>query len=299
VDWLNYHHLRYVWAVARQGSIGRAAKSLRVAPPTVSAQIHQLEETLGHTLFVRRGRNLVPTEMGEVAARFGDQIFSLGQALVDELSNRASRPQRLVVGVSDVLARSIVHRILEPAFRPDMNLRVVCRESRSPLEFDTELARHTMDVVLSNAPATRGGPVRMYSHPLGECGTTWFAAPALARKHRRRTARALGEAPLLLPTLESTFRHEIDRYLAERAITPAVRVEADDASLVCVLGQQGLGIFAAPDVIEREVRDRYRVVPVARTREIRHRFYAISVEREIRHPGVAAICASAREGVFE
>jgi len=170
VDWLNYHHLRYVWAVARQGSIGRAAKSLRVAPPTVSAQIHQLEETLGHTLFVRRGRNLVPTEMGEVAARFGDQIFSLGQALVDELSNRASRPQRLVVGVSDVLARSIVHRILEPAFRPDMNLRVVCRESRSPLEFDTELARHTMDVVLSNAPATRGGPVRMYSHPLGECG---------------------------------------------------------------------------------------------------------------------------------
>jgi len=198
-----------------------------------------------------------------------------------------------------VLARSIVHRILEPAFRPELNLRVVCKESRSAEAFDAELAGHTMDVVLSDTPASRSSRVRMYSHSLGECGTVWFAAPAVARRYRARYPRSLEGAPLLLPSSDSTFRRELDAWFHQQSIRGTVVAEVDDAALVSVLGERGLGVFAAPDVIEREIRQRYKVTVVGRTRQIRQRFFAISVERDIRHPGVAAICAAARESLFD
>lgn len=295
---MNYHHLLYFWVVARHGSVTKASALLRLAPPTISAQIHRLEAAVGSKLFVRRGRNLVLTEAGQIAVRYADQIFSLGQELVDAMKGRAEGPLRLVVGVSDVLAKSIVHRIVEPAFRPEHNLRVICKESRSAEAFHAELAGHTMDVVLSDAPAARGTAVRMYSHPLGECGTSWFAAPAHARRYRRGFPRSLEGAPLLLPSADSTFRRALEEWFAQQSIRPSIIAELDDAALVGVLGEQGLGLFAAPDVIEAEVRQRYRVHLVGRTRGIRQRFFAISVERKIKHPGVAAICENARAGLF-
>ncbi|MGE0549125.1 MAG: transcriptional activator NhaR [Kofleriaceae bacterium] len=298
MDWLNYHHLLYVWAVARRGSVSKASMALRLAPPTISAQIHALEQTIGHQLFVRRGRNLVPTEMGQVAARYGDQIFSLGQELIDTFKGRSSAQRRLVVGVSDVLAKSLVHRILEPAFEPELNLRVICKESRSAAAFNSELAGHTMDVVLSDMPASRASPVRMFNHPLGDCGTTWFAAPSLARRHRRRFPTLLDGAPLLLPSADSHFRRELETWFTAQSIRPTIVAELDDAALVSVLGGKGLGIFAAPAILEEEFRERYRVEVVGRSHQIRQRFFAIAVERELKHPGVAAICKNARTDLF-
>ncbi len=298
MDWLNYHHLLYVWAVARHGSVGKASAALRLAPPTISAQIHVLEQAIGHQLFVRRGRNLVPTEMGQVAARYGDQIFALGQELIDTFKGRSTAQRRLVVGVSDVLAKSLVHRILEPAFAPELNLRVICKESRSAEAFHSELAGHTMDVVLSDTPASRAGPVRMFNHPLGECGTTWFAAPSLARRHRRRFPTSLDGAPLLVPSADSQFRRELETWFSDQTIRPTIVAELDDVALVSVLGSKGLGMFAAPDLLEDEIRSRYRVEVVGRSRQIRQRFFAIAVERELKHPGVAAICKNARTDIF-
>jgi LysR family transcriptional activator of nhaA len=298
MDWLNYNHLLYVWTVARHGSIAKAGEILRLSPPTISAQIHELEDSLGQQLFVRQGRNLVPTEMGEIAARYGDQIFSLGQQLVDVAKGRSTAPRRFVVGVSDVLAKSIVHRILEPAFLPALNLHVICKESRTAATFHAELAGQTMDIVLSDSPASRSSSVRMYNHLLGECGTVWLAAPALARQHRRRFPRTLASAPLLLPSADSHFRRDLDEWFARHEIRPSTIAELDDVALVSVLGGKGLGVFAAPDVLERELRQRDRVEVVGRSREIRQRFFAISIARELEHPGVAAIFENARQDLF-
>ena len=116
MEWLNYHHLLYFWVVAKEGSIVRASEELRLAHPTISGQIHRLEEVLGEKLLTRRGRNLVLTEAGRVAFRYADEIFSLGREFVDTLKGRASgKPLRLVVGVADVLPPSLVRRFLEPA----------------------------------------------------------------------------------------------------------------------------------------------------------------------------------------
>jgi LysR family transcriptional regulator, transcriptional activator of nhaA len=299
IDWLNYHHLHYFWIVAREGSITKASQVLRLAHPTISSQIHRLEKVLGATLFVRKGRNLVLTETGRIVARQAEEIFALGQQLVDIVHGRTTGQMRLVVGVSDVLAKSIVHRILEPAFRMQDRLHVICRQDRTVDAFMGELAAHTVDVVLSNAPAAPDAAVKTFSHRLGECGTSWLAAPGLARRYRRGFPRSLDGAPLLLPSSESLFRRALDRWFVSQEIHPLVIAELDDSALVNVLGEKGLGVFAAPDVIEDELRQRHRVQVVGRTPRIQQQFFAISIERKIKHPGVAAICEIAREQLFD
>jgi LysR family transcriptional activator of nhaA len=299
MQWLNYHHLLYFWSVARAGSIAAASQELRLAHPTVSSQIHRLEDSLGVKLFVRRGRNLVLTEAGRVAFRYADEIFSLGREFTESVKGgTGEQPMRLVVGVSDVLAKSIVHRILEPAFRLEEKVRVVCREDRSIEAFMGDLAAHSVDVVLSDAPAATRSPTRAFSHPLGECGSVFFAAPELARSCRWRFPGSLDGVPFLLPASDSTFRKALDQWFDAHAIRPRGVAELDDAALANVLGEAGLGVFAAPEVVEKEIRRRYKVQVVGRTQEIRQRFYAISVERKIRHPAVAAICEGARKHIF-
>jgi len=299
MEWLNYHHLLYFWMVAKHGSIASASKELRLAHPTISGQIHRLEAVLGTKLFARSGRNLVLTDAGRVAFRYADEIFTLGGELQDSLKGRVTgQPLRLVVGVSDVIAKSIVHRILKPAFELRDKVHITCREARSADAFMGELAVHALDVVLADAPAGPGTPVRTFSHPLGDCGSSFFAAPGLARAHRRRFPGSLDGAPILLPSSGSTFRRALDEWFRAHDIRPEVIAELDDLALASVLGEQGLGVVAAPDVLEKELRQRYGLQLVGRAAEIRQRFFAISVERKIKNPAVAAICEAARKEIF-
>jgi len=204
----------------------------------------------------------------------------------------------VVVGVSDVIAKSIVHQILEPAFQLREKVRIVCREARSADTFMAELAVHAIDVVLADAPAGPGTPVRTFSHPLGECGTSFFAAPRLARSCRQGFPGSLDRVPVLLPGSDSTFRRALDEWFQSHDIRPDIIAELDDLALASVLGEQGLGVLAAPDVTAKELRHRYALQLVGRAKDIRQRFYAISVERKIKNPAVAAICEVARKKIF-
>ncbi len=299
MEWLNYHHLLYFWVVATQGSIAKASKELRLAHPTVSAQLHRLEDVLGEKLFERRGRQLVLTEFGRVALRYADEIFSLGREFMDTAKGRPSgRPLRLVVGISDALPKSIVYRILEPAFHLKEDVRVICREGQSADGLMAELAMHTVDVVLADAPVGPGTSVRAFSHQLGECGTAFFAAPEIAKTCRRRFPGSLEGVPFLLPGNGTTLRRALDTWLDSLKIRPKVIAEVDDPALAKVVAEAGHGVFAAPEVIEKDVRQRYNVELIGRTEEVRHRFYAISVERKIRHPAVVAISEGARKNIF-
>jgi LysR family transcriptional activator of nhaA len=299
MEWLNYHHLLYFWMVAKHGSITRASAELRLAHPTISGQIHRLEQVLGEKLFARSGRNLVLTDSGRIAFRYADEIFALGQEFQDTLKGRSTgKPLRLVVGVSDVIAKSIVHRILEPAFQLRDKVRVICREARSANAFMGELAAHAIDVVLADAPAGPGSPVRTFSHHLGDCGTSFFAAPALARKCRRGFPGSLDSVSVLLPSSDSTFRRALDEWFRSHDVRPEIIAELDDLALASVLGETGIGVIAAPDVLEKELRRRYALQVVGRAADIRQRFFAITVERKIKNPGVVAICEVARKKIF-
>lgn len=295
MDWLNYHHLLYFWVVAREGSIARASRELRLAPPTISGQVHRLEEVLGERLFEHRGRRLVLTDVGQIAMRYADEIFSLGRELTDTLRGRSGgRPIRLVVGASDSLPKPILLRILEPAFELEQPVRVICREDRSTEGFLRDLAAHELDLLLCDAPAGPGAPARVFNHLLAECGTTFLATPGLAASLRRGFPRTLDGAPFLMPGASAMLRRTLEEWFDALGVRPRVVAELDDATMVEALGEAGRGVFAVPGYIEEEVRRRRHVSRIAVASDLRQRFYAISAERRIRHPAVLAICEQAR-----
>ena len=298
MDWLNYHHLLYFYTAAREGSVTRASQVLRLAQPTLSGQIRKLEEFLGEKLFVRQGRGLALTETGHVVYRYAEEIFSAGREMVDALRGRPSqRPSRLHVGIADVVPKLVAHRLLEIALRLERPVQLVLREGKTD-DLLGSLATQTFDLVITDAPLGPQVRVRAFNHLLGECGVAFFATPALARRHRRRFPRCLDGAPMLLPTANTVLRHSLEQWFDAVGVRPRLVAEIEDSALLKVFGQHGGGIFAAPEVIADEVRRRHGVVAVGRTEAVRERFYAITVERRIRHPAVAAITEAARERLF-
>jgi LysR family transcriptional activator of nhaA len=297
VDWLNYHHLLYFWTVARAGGLAPASKLLRLARPTLSGQIHALEESLGEKLFQREGRRLVLTEMGRVAFRYADEIFTLGSELVDTVKGRsAGGPPRLDIGVAQVVPKLIVHRLLEPALRQPSPLRLVCHEEAHE-RLLARLALHELDAVISDAPVPAGGPVRAHHHLLGDTGVTFFAARGVAAA-QRRFPRSLDAAPVLLPIDGTSLRRALNLWFEAEGVKPRVVGEFEDSALLKAFGSRGAGIFTGPTAVEDEIRRQYRVEVVGRVSTVRERFYAITVERRLRHPAVVAICKAARAELF-
>jgi len=298
VERLNYHHLLYFWMVAREGTVARASTLLRLTQPTLSAQIHALEDALGEKLFERVGRGLRVTEMGRVVFRYADEIFALGRELSDSVKGKPTgRPLRLRVGVADALPKLVAYRLIEPALALPQPVRLLAHE-QSTEKLLVALALHELDVVLTDQLATPGVSVRAFTHLLGECGVTLFASPKLAARYRRRFPRALDGAPFLLPGETSTLRRALEQWFEKQKIRPRVVGEFDDSTLIKVFGQAGSGLFAAPSIIEASVRSQYGVSIVGRLDKVRERFYAISAERRLKHPGVIAITESARRELF-
>jgi len=244
--WINYNHLHYFWHVAREGSITAAARALHMGVPGISAQLKQLESALGVTLFQRKGRGLELTEDGRLAWEYADEIFSRGQELLTALAGSAGRPPaEFRVGVSDALPKTVAWRLLEPALRLPDAPRLVCREGH-PDELVGELARHRLDLVLSDAPTPREVDVRAFQHRLGQSGMTFFAEPRLARSLRPGFPGSLVKAPVLLPGARSALRRSLEHWFEDHDVHPTVAGEFDDGALLKVAGREGLGVFAAP-----------------------------------------------------
>ena len=294
MEWLNYHHLYYFWTVARAGSIARASEELRLSQPTISNQLKTLEEALGHKLFERQGRRLVLTDVGRTALRYADDIFRTGRELQQSLKGIPTGERlKVVVGVADVIPKMVAERLLQPAVTTAGRVALTCREA--PLaQLLGQLALHELDVVLADAPAPENVKVRVYSHLLVECGVVFLAAPRLASA-RKGFPGSLDGAPFLLPSPGTALRHGLERWFEAQGVRPEVVGEFDDSALLKAFGRRGLGLFAAPSVIEREVCAELQVQAVGRTDEVRERYYAISVERRLRHPAVVAIAEGARD----
>lgn len=298
MEWLNYHHLLYFWTVAREGSIARACQRLHLAQPTVSAQIQALEKSLGSALFDRVGRRLILTDTGRVVYRYADEIFTLGRELTDALKGRPTgRPLRLAVGVADALPKMVAYRLLEPVVRSPEPVHLVCFEGK-PGPLLADLAVHELDLVLTDAPVGPDVSVKAYSHLLGECGISFFVASDKAAAFRDGFPRFLDNAPMLLPTPNTTLRRSLDHWFESKGLRPKVVGEFEDSALLKVFGQKGVGIFAAPSVIDDEVQRQYSSVVIGRVETIRERYYAISVERRLKHPGVVALTETARRDLF-
>lgn len=298
MEWLNYHHLHYFWVVAREGSIVRASAQLRLAQPTISGQIRALEDALGEQLFTRVGRHLVLTEVGRTVFRYADEIFSLGRELMETLQGRPSgRPLRLVVGVADVLPKLIAYRLLEPALHLATPVQITCREGKLE-RLLADLAAYELDVVLSDAPSGEFHKVRAFNHLLGECGVALFGTPELITAYGPGFPQSLDGAPFLLPTDNTTLRRGLDHWFSAHDIRPRIVGEFEDSALLNVFGQTSLGLFPAPTVVTAEVRQQYGVEVLGQIHTVREHYYAIAVERKLKHPAIIALSTAARHGLF-
>lgn len=299
MEWLNYHHLLYFWMVAREGSVARAAEQLHLAQPTISGQIRALEEALGERLFNRSGRNLVLTEIGRVVYRYADEIFGLGRELMDTLKDRPTgRPVRLVVGIADAVSKLVAYRLLEPALTLPEPVVIICREAK-PDHLLASLSVHALDLVISDSPVPPTVKVRAFNHLLGESGITFFAAPRLVAAHKKKFPASLDGAPMLMPADNTTLRRALEQWFEQSSLRPRIVGEFEDSALMWTFGQAGAGVFAGPTAIEEEIRRQYGVRDIGRVPTIRERFYAISVERKIRHPALVAITEGARQHLFK
>jgi LysR family transcriptional activator of nhaA len=297
MDWLNYHHLLYFWCAAREGGLTPASKVLRLARPTLSGQIHALEERLGEKLFERSGRNLVLTETGRVVFRYADEILTLGREMLDTVAGRTVGTRaRLDVGVVDVVTKLVVRQLLEPALQMSETMRLVCHEETHE-RLLSRLASNELDLIIADAPVPPGSGIRAYNHLLGECGVTFFAHKRLAGL-RRGFPQSLNGQPNLMPMEGAPLRRALNAWIDTNALRPRIVGEFEDSALLKVFGADGVGVFAAPTAVERQVRAQYRVQSIGRVEDVRERFYVITGERRIRNPAVMAITDAARANVF-
>jgi LysR family transcriptional activator of nhaA len=298
VDWLNYHHLLYFWMVAKEGGISRASQQLHLSQPTLSSQIQKLEKTMGTRLFDRVGRSMVLTDTGQMVYRYADEIFTLGRELVDTLKGSpAAGSVRLMVGVPDVLPKLIVYQLLKPALELEENVQLVCHEGKLQ-ELLADLALHRLDIVLAESPIAPGLHIRAFNHLLGESVVSIFGTVELAKKYQRNFPRSLQGAPMLLPTQNTSLRRALELWFDAHDIRPQVVHEFEDSAVLKVFGQHGEGLFAAPSAIEKEICRQYRVRSIGRLDEVTEQFYAISVERRLKHPAVVEISNAARKTLF-
>lgn len=298
MDWLNYHHLLYFYIVAREGTISAASDLLNLAPSTISVQIKTLEDSLGTPLFERQGRNLVMTPEGQVAYSYAQDIFGLGQELLDTFRSRpVGRPQRVTVGIADVLWKDIAYQLVQPASRLEYPVRLTCVEGTFD-ELLAELAVHQVDVVIADAPLGPTMSVKGYNHQLGSCGIALFGTRQLVEEYGGDFPKSLHGAPMLLPTERTALRRHLEQWFDTEGFYPSIVAEFDDSALMTSFGAAGDGIFPAPSVVETDILERHDLAILGHIERIQQRFYAISIERKIKNPAVQAICKAARQTVF-
>jgi LysR family transcriptional activator of nhaA len=297
MEWLNYHHLRYFWTVAKEGGLQQAAGKLNVSPPSISAQIRELEAALDVKLFRRSGRRNVLTDAGQIALRHAEEIFGLGNDLVSSLKQRpTARALKLHVGVADSLPKLVTFQILKPALElPGVHL--ICREGKIE-ELLAQLGLHRLDIVLADEPASSSVKFRAFNHRLGDSAVTFCAAPALAARLRRGFPRSLHGAPALLPVENTPLRRAIESWFRARRVTPRVIAEFEDMALMKVTAAEEQGVVPVPSVVLREAVERYGMREVGAAANCRQEFYAITAERKISHPAVTVLTDRARRLVF-
>lgn len=303
---MNYKHLLYFWTVLRAGGIVRASEQLHLTPQTLSGQIKQLEERIGQPLLRKVGRGVEPTEAGRLVMRYADDIFALGASLQEALAmgRDARRTAVLRVGIADSVPKAVAFHVLEPAMDLPEPPRLVCHEG-GLTGLLGELAVHRLDLIVSDVPAPASLSVRVFTHLLGRSGVAFFAAPRLlqatgwtVRRARQDFPACLAGMPLLLPSAQTALRPRLDAWLRQHALAPQVAAEFDDSALLKAFGREGRGVFAAPAVLADEIAQQYQVQWLGTPDDLMEEFYAISVERRITHPAVAAITATARGKLF-
>ena len=290
-DDLNYRHLLYFWAVAKEGSITRAAERLGLSVQTISTQLGQLERQLGQALFAPQGRSLKLTEAGRTALAHAEQIFQIGERLRQALSEGTHTRPRFAVGVTDAVPKLFAFRLLESVLRPPLAVRLECIEG----EFEHllgELALNRLDLVVADRSAPQRANLKLHSHLLCNVGISLFGSTELHKRCAGNFPHSLAAAPLLLPARSNPLRGAIDAWLETHELRPDIVGEFTDSALLKTFGRAGLGLFPAPANMQADIAAQFGAVPVGTLHGVSESWYAIATQRRVQHPAIAIVQAA-------
>ena len=294
---LNFHHLRYFHAIAREGSLTRAARRLHLSQSALSVQLKKLEEMLGHPLFDREHKSLVLTEAGRLTLDHAEEIFRVGDELVDTLQQRRSDRRRVLrVGAVATLSRNFQMRLLyDMAKREDVELVL---RSGSLRELLGQLQAHTVDLVLSNQEVRRDADTNWFSHRLAEQPVS-LVGPRGKKRKEFRFPEDLEGTPILLPSLESSIRTAFDLLMERHAVRPVIAAEVDDMAMLRLLARETGTLALVPRVVVRDELDTGLLEERFRLREVREVFYAITPTRRFPNALVKELVASGLRAEFD
>ena len=293
----NYRHLFYFWVVAKEGGIARAAERLDMAVQTISAQVRELEKSLGVTLLRTEGRNLVLTDAGVAALHEADHIFALGELLPVRVREAATgQTLRLNLGISDGIAKLAVHRLLTPVL-DEPHLRLLCHEG----EFQPllgELALHKLDAVLADRAAPPNPALRTTSQLLGTSAIAWYAPPLWAEAAANNFPHSLAVVPVLLPTDHAAMRARIDHWLERERIRPHIAGEFEDSALLSTFAATGMGVMPAPVSLGEHLAQTHGLVQVGTAPDVQEQFHLIYSARKVMHPLLTRLLEAGQGGTL-
>lgn len=295
---LSFHHLRYFWTVAQTGSVTLAARKLHISQPSVSAQLKQLERTLGERLFERQGRGLVLTDAGRIAFEYATKIFSLGDELVEAMhGGEIKHLSTLRVGIADVIPKSLAYRFIEPGLDANSGCVLTCVEDKTE-RLLADLSVGELDLVIADRSIPPNVKVKAFNHFIGESPVAFLGSKAMKKRFGSKFPESLASAPLLLPTNESSVRHELDKWFDELRISPNPIAEIQDRALMKIAARHGQGIVPIPIAIEREVQREYGLHRIGVADTVQERLYMITLERRMKNPLLLRIASQARATLF-
>ena len=290
---LNFHHLHYFYAVAKEGSVTRAAERMNVTPQTVSGQISTFEDYIGAPLFNREGKRLEPNSLGQTALRYADDIFNLGNELSRTLAAQdTEKVANFNVGIVDVIPKVMVFEMLNGCFDLDNRFVLECHEGDlSSLLAD--LSMNKLDLIVSDQPLPVGVSIRAINHFLGQSGVTFFTAKDQCDQYKNDFPNSLDQAPFLMPSRKSAQFQSLISWFVQSKISPNIVAEVDDSALLKFFGQTGRGIFCVSSAVEHDVLNQFDVAVIGRIDAVSDRYYGILPERKIKHPAVDSVLTTA------
>ncbi|MFV0574325.1 MAG: transcriptional activator NhaR [Vibrio sp.] len=284
---LNYNHLYYFWMVCKQGSVVKAAEALFLTPQTVTGQIKAFEERMNGKLMKRSGRNIEPTELGQLVFKYADKMFGLSYEMLDIVNYSQQENVLFDVGVADALSKRLISKILLNTVPEDNSIHLRCFESTHELLLE-QLSQHKLDMILSDCPVDSSQSPDLFSKKLGECTMSFYSSTPFPVSD---LPLMLSQKKLLIPGRRTSMGRKVIHWFERQGIVPNILGEFDDSALMKSFARYHKdALFLAPTLYLSEIEDGYPLHLISELEDLKEEYYVIFAERMIQHPSVKNVC---------
>jgi LysR family transcriptional activator of nhaA len=280
MQWLNYHHLFYFRTIANVGGIAKAAEKLRLGQPTLSTQLKQLEDMIGAPLFERRNRKMILTETGKAALEYANEIFRLGNEMLEVLQDsNLSNQVHLQIGALDSVPKNVILSLVMEAYKISSTCTVSILEGKSD-ELFQELFNHKIDLILSNYPPPGADNRQVFSKSVARLPVSVFGTPNF-KKLKKSFPNSLNDQSFVLPTVHSKLRHDLNHFFKLNGIRYIPVAETQDTSLQVLLAKQGIGLAPASDFSNQLQNDPNDLIRIGTLKGVYEETFLIAAQRKI------------------